>query len=159
MFLSRILTAAAIVLVPVVTVSGPKVDPDCHMRFGHPDSCSPLVACLGGTGIYFTGRAIGWDTGTFAGDTNGGFSCVGQWQARTALGVGRAAFNCDNGRHGIAFFTSQDNATGTASGFGALDDGSPLRVWSGHNIRQFLINKTGDVDTRLKCGDMDIPVS
>lgn len=159
MVLSRILCVAAIALVPAIGLSGPKVDKNCHLSPGHSDSCTPLVACLGGSGIYFTGRAMGWSRGSFAGDTNGGFSCVGEWKAQTVLGVGQAIFECDNGRRGVAFFTYLDNQTGTVTGHGALDDGRPLHVWSGHNIRQFLVNESGDVNTNLKCGNIDVPIS
>lgn len=158
-----ILSLGAIAVLPVMARAqpgaSPKVDPTCQIRYGKADSCAPLVACVGTSGIYFAGRALGWNTGTFAGRTNAGFNCSGQWKHRNAIGLGQAVFECDNGLTGIGYFTSLDGPTGTAIGRGMLSDGRPFRMWSGHQIRQFLINESGDVNARLMCADVPVPIS
>jgi hypothetical protein len=79
--------------------------------------------------------------------------------SRNALGLGQATFSCDDGTTGTAFFTYQDSLTGTATGHGLTDRLGWVRVWSGHNIRQFVMNETGVVDPLLMCGDLAIPIS
>ena len=157
--LSRILPAAAIMLLPLTATAGPKVDLTCDLIPGSLSSCSPLIACIPEAGIYFTGRALGWGDGTFAGETNAGFGCTGSWMTRNFLGLGQAVFECDNDLTGAAYFTYQDNATGTVTGSGAMSNGLSVQVWSGHNVRQFLINEQGDVDAQLICGDLPVPIS
>ncbi len=158
MYLSRILTAAAIIALPFGAVAQPKLDPSCQIGAGSQDSCTPIVGCLGGTGVYFTGRAIGWDTGTFAIETSDQLLCNGTWKTQGTLGFGQAEFSCDDGRGGTALYTSQDSATGTTTGFGKLSDGTGMRVWTGHNIAQFMINQSGDVDTGLECHGVAVPL-
>lgn len=157
--LSSILPLIAIAVMAEPGLAGPKVDLSCVHRPDSQENCTPLVACFGTSGLYFTGRAIGWNDGTFAGDTNAGFACIGQWMARNALGLGQAVFECDNGRHGVVYFTYRDNQTGTATGGGFLDDARAVRMWSGHNIHQFIINDSGDINARLMCGDTEVPIS
>ncbi|MCV3270121.1 hypothetical protein [Roseobacter sinensis] len=157
--LSRIAPVAAIALCPALASAGPKVDMSCQDDIGTPENCVPLIACIGGEGNYFTGRAMGWNEGTFAGDTQAGPSCSGAWTSQNSLGLGQAVFECDNGTSGVAFFTYQDSLTGTATGQGLMSDGSRLRVWSGRNIRQFIANKSGDVDAALTCGEVVVPIS
>jgi hypothetical protein len=138
------------------------VDMDCAIgtsEIGDPSACSPVVACFEATGVYLTGRAIGWDRGTLAGTTSAGATCTGDWVSRNALGVGQATFTCDDGMSGTAFFTYQDSLTGTATGHGLASPLGRSRVWSGHNIRQFLIAETGRVDPQPLCGDVPIPIS
>ena len=158
MYLSRILTAAAIIALPFGAVAQPKLDPTCQIFPGSQDSCAPIVGCLGGTGEYFTGRAIGWGAGIFAIDTSEQLSCHGTWTSQGTLGFGQAEFTCDDGRTGTALYTAQDSATGTGTGFGKLNDGTSMRVWTGHNIAQFMINQSGDVDTGLECHGVPVPI-
>jgi hypothetical protein len=139
-----------------------EVDPSCEIgaaEIGDRDACSPIVACFESYGVYFTGRAIGWNEGTLAGKTSDGAVCTGNWMSRNALGLGQATFACDDGTMGTAFFTYQDSLTGTATGHGLTDRLGRVRVWSGHNIRQFVINETGAIDPLLMCGDHAIPIS
>lgn len=143
-------------------VAADRVDPSCAIgaaQVGDPSACAPVVACFESTGIHFTGRAIGWDRGTLAGVTSAGALCTGDWVSRNALGVGQATFACDDGTSGTAFFTYQDSLTGTATGHGLATPLGRLRVWSGHNIRQFLVADTGEIDPQLMCGDTPIPIS
>jgi hypothetical protein len=157
--LSRILSVAAITLVPICAHASPKVDMSCLLHFDSPGSCTPLVACLPEANIYFTGRALGWNEGTFAGNTSADFSCTGTWRGQNMFGLGQAIFECDNGLTGAAYFTYQDVETGTATGSGVMSNGMNLQVWSGRNIQQFLVNETGDVDAPLMCGDVQVPIS
>ena len=128
-------------------------------EIGDPLACSPVVACFEATGVYFIGRAIGWDRGTLAGTTSAGATCTGDWVSRNRLGVGQAGFACDDGTSGTVFFTYQDSLTGTATGQGLAAPLGRLRDWSGRNIRQILIAETGEIDPQLMCGDVPIPIS
>ena len=154
------LTTFAIItsLFAAPALAGPKVDPNCDQTNEGRATCAPLIACMGETGIYFTGRAIGWNSGTFAGETNAGFACFGEWTFKGFLGLGEAMIECDNGLTGVIYFTSQDAATGTAIGIGRLSNDATVQMWSGHNIRQFLKNESGDVEPRLMCADVEVPV-
>ena len=157
--LSFILTVAAIALMgerPNAQTLAP--DKACLVKPGQMDSCVPIVACLIGEDVYFVGQALGWNSGTFAGRTNAGFSCYGTWTARNIANVGQAELECDNGRTGGALFVSQDNMTGTATGHGTMSNGTGLQMWSGRNIQQFIINQTGNVNARLMCGEVEIPL-
>jgi hypothetical protein len=148
--------------VALPVAAGYRVDMACAIgptEIGDPSSCSPVIACFEATGVYFVGRAIGWDRGTLAGTTSAGATCTGEWVSRNMLGVGQASFACDDGTSGTAFFTYQDGLTGTATGHGLSTPMGRLRVWSGDNIRQFLTDQTGEVDPQLFCGDVPIPMS
>ena len=59
----------------------------------------------------------------------------------------------------MVYFTYRDNATGTASGGGVLDDGQRIKMWSGHNIHRFMLNDSGAVDGKLVCGGVTVPMS
>jgi hypothetical protein len=138
------------------------LDRSCEIdapEIGDPSACSPVVACFEATGVYFIGRAIGWNRGTLAGTTSAGATCTGDWTSQNMLGVGQATFACDDGSSGVAFFTYQDSLTGAATGHGLSDTLGRLRIWSGRNIRQFLIAETGEIDPQLMCGDVPIPIS
>lgn len=149
--ISRILFAAAIIALPLGATGQPKLDRTCTLKSGSAENCVPVVGCLGGTGVYFTGRAFGWGSGGIAIETSHQLTCHGTWTSRGPMGFGQAEFACDDGRTGAGLYTSQDGATGTATGFGKLSDGKHLRVWSGHNIDQFMTNQNGDVNTGLEC--------
>ncbi|MES0825680.1 hypothetical protein [Ruegeria sp. SCP11] len=149
--LSAIAPATAIALVVTVAQAGPKLPADCLENRGSSSNCAPILACLGSSGVYFTGRAVGWGQGTHAGRTSADFSCHGEWRAQGSLGFGEATLECDNGLTGNAFFTYQHAETGTASGIGLLSNGEAFQVWSGANVDQFLINRYGDVDAGALC--------
>lgn len=157
--LSRIVTVAAIALCSGPGVAAPKVDMTCVEDIGSTKSCAPMVGCVGRSGDYFTGRAIGWNEGTLEGQTRSGVMCSGGWEINQITGQGHAAFQCDNGTTGVATMTYQDMQTGTATGNGYTSDGDLLKIWSGHNIRQFLKDREGSVDGTLTCGDVVVPVS
>ncbi|WP_170326278.1 hypothetical protein [Ruegeria arenilitoris] len=149
--LSAIAPVTAIALVATTAQAGPKLPADCLAHQGTSANCVPILACLGDSGIYFTGRAIGWSKGTYAGRTSAEFSCHGEWRAQGRLGFGEATLECDNGLTGSAFFTYQHPETGTASGLGRLSNGDTFHVWSGANVDQFLITRYGDVDAGALC--------
>ncbi|WP_299966446.1 hypothetical protein [uncultured Roseobacter sp.] len=157
--LSRIVSVAAIALCAGPGWATPKVDMDCAAEPGSPSSCVPMVGCIGNDGDYFTGRALGWNEGTLDGQTRAGVICVGGWEISALTGEGHAAFECDDGTAGVATMQYQDMQTGTATGRGYTADGKLLEIWSGHNIRQFLMDREGSVDGKLTCGDQVIPVS
>lgn len=149
--LSAIAPATAITLVATSVLAGPKLPSDCVGTRNSTSNCAPILACLGDSGIYFTGRAIGWGSGTHAGRTSADFGCHGEWTANGSFGFGEATLECDNGLTGRAFFTYQHPETGTASGLGMLSNGESFHVWSGTNVDQFLVNKYGDIDTSALC--------
>lgn len=157
--LSRIVAVAAITLCAKLGVAGPKVDMNCQSDMGTGANCVPMVGCVGEEGGYFTGRAIGWSEGTLAVQSSAGAFCSGEWVARNALGVGQAKFVCDDGATGVVFFTYQHPETGTAVGLGTMSDGAKVQVWSGNNIRQFLADQSGDLNSDLTCGDVLVPIS
>lgn len=159
MYISRILAAAAIIALPLSATGQPKLDQTCTLNSGSTQSCAPIVGCLGGTGVYFTGRAFGWNSGSLAIETSNQVSCHGTWTSRGVMGFGQAEFICDDGRTGVGLYTAQDAQTGTATGFGKMNDGTTLRVWTGHNIAQFMVNETGDVNTGLECYGVPVPIS
>ncbi|MGR3761005.1 hypothetical protein ACUXV3_12865 [Roseobacteraceae bacterium NS-SX3] len=154
-----ILASTLTALAPAAADAGPDLAFDCVHKPYDRSNCSPLVACLGGTGIYFTGRAVGWNEGTFAGATSANYVCTGRWQTNGFLGLGEAVFECSNGTTGMAYFTSRDPATGTASGLGRLSNGLTVQMWSGKNVQQFLLNKFGEVDQTKLCRDLNAPTS
>lgn len=126
--------------------------PDCELRLGRADSCSPIVACMPGDGVYFVGRAVGWNSGTLAGETNTGVTCTGTWTVRNMVGLGQADFACDDGLEGSVIYYYQDSLTGTARGSGLTNRFGRVQGWSGHNIVPFLDARTGRVDGELMCG-------
>jgi len=132
---------------------------DCITQPGAPDSCTPLVACLEKTGVYFMGRAVGFNSGTLAGELSNGAFCTGEWVSRNLLGTGQADFTCDDGQWGRAYFTYLHMPTGTATGRGLTAQGHSVRVWAGHEIRAFLREETGEPDPKLFCDTQEIPIS
>ncbi len=158
MSVSRIIALAAILSTPQFAAASPVVDPGCQLRPGEPDNCVPVVGCIGDEGRYFVGEAVGWDAGTLAAETDDGLICSGRWQARTAIGAGQANFQCGDQLNGLVLFTYQDHVTGTTTGRGATNEGQGLRVWSGHNIRQYVEQQSGSVDAQLMCGSSLIPL-
>lgn len=123
------------------------------------DSCSPLLACFGNSGEYFAGRALGRDKGTLAGVTNFGAICTGSWVSRNFIGTGEANFECDNGHWGKVIFHYRDDESGTVKGFGLTNHGVSIRAWSGHYIQDCLDEQSGQLNNKLMCGDVKIPLS
>ncbi|WP_420585694.1 hypothetical protein [Ruegeria sp.] len=158
-FLSAIPLVTAITVVAVPANSGPKLPTDCVPDPSKGANCVPILACLGQDGVYFTGRAVGWNSGTFAGQSSAAFACFGEWLSQGSFGLGEAKITCDNALTGRAFFTYQHPETGTATGLGFLSNGEPFRVWTGFNVEQFLLNEYGDINTADMCKAASKPIS
>ncbi len=133
--------------------------PDCENRPGSPESCAPVVACMPGDGVYFVGRAIGWNEGTLEGETNTGVACRGSWSVGETLRFGRVRFECDDGIAGRIVYHYQDPQTGTARGTGLISGFGRVRAWSGNNIVQFLDRTESRVDGDLMCGETPMLLS
>lgn len=131
---------------------------DCVERPGNRASCAPIVACVG-ENLWFSGRATGWNSGTLVGFLSDGSTCSGNWMSKNFFGLGQADVTCSNGLSARVFFTYQDGVTGTTTGTGLTTDMRRIRAWSGHNIRQFLRNDTGQIEPHLMCGNAEIPIS
>ena len=123
------------------------------------ENCNRVVACVGGDGLWFNGRAFGRGTGTFSGVLSDGGRCEGTWVSRNAVGIGQAEISCDDGRRGQAFYTYQDSYTGTAIGRGILNTGEGIKLWSGNNVLTYLRGDTGVRTAMLPCRGGDIPMS
>jgi hypothetical protein len=140
------------------TAATPVPDENCIDIPDSRDSCSPLLACFGNSGEYFAGRALGRDEGTLAGVTNFGAISTGTWVSRNFIGTGEANFECDNGHWGKVIFHYRDGVSGTVKGFGFTNHGVSIRAWSGHYIQDFLDGQSGQVDNKLMCGEVEIPL-
>ena len=108
-------------------------------------SCSPLLACLGNSDEYFAGRALDRDEGALAGATNLGVVCKGNWVFHSFIRTVKASFECENGHWGNVIFHYHDDVS--------------VRAWSRHYIQDFLDEKSGQVDNKLMCGEVEIPLS
>lgn len=133
--------------------------PDCENRPHDRSSCSPVVACMPGDGVYLVGRAIGWNDGTLEGVTNTGVSCTGNWHIGQSLRLGHAEFSCDDGLAGRLVYYYQHAETGTARAAGLISGFGRIRAWSGHNIREFLDKSGARVDGELMCGETPMLIS
>jgi hypothetical protein len=102
---------------------------------------------------------LGRDKGTLAGVTNFGSICTGTWVSRNFLGTGQANFECDNGHWGKVIFHYRDDVSSTVKGYGFTNHGVSIRAWSGHYIQDFPDEKGGQVDNKLMCGEVEIPLS
>jgi hypothetical protein len=126
-----------------------RLDPACVLREGEAESCSHVVACIGGDTL-FVGGSVGWDTGTVHGELYSGATCEGAWDST----IGQAEFHCSDGTEGAVTYTSIDEATGTTIGGGVTLDGRPVEAWSGHAIAEFIERETGRVT--LQCGVQEL---
>ncbi len=133
--------------------------PDCPLRPGSAESCAPVVACMPEEGVYLVGRAVGWDSGTLAGETNTGVTCTGAWSYGAGGGQAQVTFDCDDGLAGRALFIARDSETGTGEARGMTEDGSPVEAWAGRAILPFLDATGRRVDGELMCGAAPMPLS
>ncbi len=131
----------------------------CTIKTGKKSSCAPIIGCIPATGVFFSGRALGWNKGILAGTTSDGAVCTGDWVSRNALGLGASNIFCDNGVNAKVFFFYQDSLTGTATGHGITNSGNKIQVWAGQNIKAYISKETGQVDPKLLCGTTEIPIS
>ena len=132
---------------------------DCNTNSRDVDSCALIVACIEETSDYFIGKAFGFESGRLGGELQDGTLCTGDWVARNSLGLGTVNIDCDNGVSADVIFTYQHRQTGTATGFGKTSDGRFVKVWAGKHIMKFLSMTTDQVDPKLICGSVEIPMS
>lgn len=162
MMLSRITATAAMTLLASTVAADWIVNTVCDDVPDGTQYCAPVVGCFDDSrNVTFIGRATGTGAadGPILGRTNEGVICEGHWVSDRELGFGRATFSCEDGRKGHATYTSVDPPTGTTFGSGLTEDGVQIRVWSGRAIDQFVMNKDGDLDMRLMCSGIPIPIS
>ena len=133
--------------------------PECENLPGSPESCAPVVACMPGEGVYFVGRAVGWNEGILEGETNTGVTCTGHWAVSETLRFGRARFECDDGLAGRIVYYYQDSVTGTARGGGLITGFGRVQAWAGENIEPFLDRTRTRVDGELMCGETPMLLS
>lgn len=124
---------------------------------GSTESCVRILACVGSEGLWFDGRAMGWDAGTVEGKLSDGHNCTGEWRSGFAFGTGRSVVSCTDGSRGHVLYYIEHNETGTVEGSGLDTKGRKLRVWTGLNVLEFLKGKDGV--PRLNCGTTAIPIS
>ncbi len=148
-------------LLPVVAIlwmqaaPAQQMEPACEQT-GGPDSCSRVLACVGDDGLWFDGRAIGWNSGTVAGELSDGTVCTGEW-AYTSSNVAETFVRCDDGMEAFVVTTAQDPTTATSIGEGLTSDGRRVTVWTGANVLQFLRGDSGEPE--LPCTPSPIPIS
>ncbi|HAV08832.1 MAG TPA: hypothetical protein DCX13_08150 [Rhodobacteraceae bacterium] len=137
--------------------SPPSPPAPCTAKPGDPANCTRILACIGKDGLWFDGRAYGWNAGTLNGQISDGSTCTEEWRSGMAFGTGRWAVSCSDGSSGQVIYYIEHNETGTVEGRGLDTKGRALHVWTGLNVLEFLKDATGI--PRLKCGPTDIPIS
>ncbi|OUD09020.1 hypothetical protein BVC71_09915 [Marivivens niveibacter] len=130
----------------------------CHLTDDN-NNCNRVVACVGNEGTWFNGRAFGRGEGEFSGKMSDGTECNGTWMSQNWMGLGQADVTCENGNKGRVYYTYQDPYTGTAVGRGSMADGTPIRIWSGTHVLEYLRGDTGERIAYLPCAGGDIPIS
>jgi hypothetical protein len=123
-------------LLPAALFALPAAAQDC-VSTGEADNCVRVLACVGDDGLWFDGRAVGWDRGTIAGELSDGSVCTGTW--RYTGGITSETFvSCDNGMEAAVLAIAQDLATGTTIGEGRTKGGRRISAWSGKYVMDFL---------------------
>ncbi|WP_212744719.1 hypothetical protein [Parasedimentitalea maritima] len=135
-------------------VASENVGSECVNIVGSQKNCVRVLACIGESGLYFDGVALGWDAGRLKGLTSAGAQCDGWWTTGGILGTGTAKLRCTDGMIADVFFYSQDNLTGTVIGRGKDSENRILHVWSGKNVLQFLTGPNGQ--PRMECGAVEV---
>ena len=121
-------------------------------------NCSRILACIGEDGLWFDGRADGWNRGTVTGRLSDGTACEGTWRYDILGLTASVRFGCEDGRRGRARFTAQDPETGTGIGRGTTADGAAVRIWGGRRVLDYLTPE-GERRAFLPCESGAIPVS
>ena len=122
------------------------------------DNCSRVLACVGEDGLWFDGRADGWNRGTVTGRLSDGTACAGTWRYDALGWAASVRFACEDGRNGRARYAAQDPETGTGIGRGRMDDGATLHAWTGRNVLDYLTPE-GERRALLPCEGGAIPIS
>lgn len=123
-------------LLPAALFALPVAAQDC-VATGTADNCVRVLACIGDEGLWFDGRAIGWNRGTIAGELSDGSICTGRW-AYTGDIANETHVSCDNGMEAAVIAIAQDPETGTTIGEGTTADGARVTAWSGRYVTDFL---------------------
>lgn len=135
-----------------------KVQPDCH-NTGEANNCAQVLACIGDDGLWFRGRAVGWNEGILGGHLSDGTACSGEWGRGGWFGRSLdATLSCTDGRTGSFRYTAQDSVTGTGIAHGRMSDGAGVQAWTGANVLDYLTPE-GERYALLPCGPTAIPIS
>ncbi|MEL6959442.1 MAG: hypothetical protein AAGL89_10870 [Pseudomonadota bacterium] len=145
---------------PLVLCTGPTSAQDLGVCQNLPFSqsnCVQVLACIGEDGLWFDGKARGWDQGTVTGMRSDDVLCKGTWNSNGPMGTGIGEMTCQDGTDVNVIYYNQDNITGTVIGRGFDSDGRQIQIWSGENVLQFL-TAPGAFGPALPCVFGDIPV-
>lgn len=129
----------------------------CLNRPYDPSNCVRVLACIGEDGLWFDGKARGWNQGTVSGARSDDVLCKGTWDANGLLGTGVGQMTCEDGIGVDVIYYYQDNLTGTVIGRGLDSAGRNVQIWSGENVEQFLTGP-GAFGPALPCVFGDIPL-
>lgn len=144
------------IILPEIGITPQAAPEPCPNVPGSQASCSRILACVGNDGLWFDGRAVGWDAGIVTGRMSDGSTCEGEWRSGFAFGTGRSVVSCSDGSRGQVIYYIQHNETGTVEGRGVDTMGRGLKVWTGLNVVDFLKDASGR--PRLPCTDDAIPI-
>jgi hypothetical protein len=122
-----------------------------------PEPCVRVLACVGGDGLWFDGRAYGAREGRIEGQMSDGTICGGSWTVRNFMGIGRSDLNCDDGREARVYYTYRDRRTGTATGSGRSNFGESIKVWAGEEVLAYLA--ADGAPPLLPCRGGDVPLN
>lgn len=148
------------VLLPALWMATPAFSQDvgvCQNVPFNAANCVQVLACIGDEGLWFDGRARGWDQGTVSGARSDDVLCKGTWDSNGPLGTGVGQMSCQDGVSVDVIYYNQDNITGTVIGRGLDSEGRVVQIWSGENVLQFL-TAPGAFGPALPCVFGDIPV-
>lgn len=136
----------------------PAAAQDCVVT-GGPDSCAPILACVGEDGRWFHGAAIGWETGTIRGAMDDGPTCEGDWSFEPGTASGEASLSCTDGTDIEMTFESLDGETGTSVARGETGDGAPVIAFTGPRVRDYMMAEMGADGPEDICGMREVPAS
>ncbi len=120
--------------------------------------CTPFMGCIDTNSILFIGFTFGKAKGKLVARTNTDATCVGTWR-RTALGLGKAKFKCDDGRSGRVTYSTLHRTSGTAIGRGRTNKREKVDVWAGHRILEYFARDESIKEGVATCGTAIIPSS
>ncbi|WP_099248403.1 hypothetical protein [Pelagimonas phthalicica] len=144
--------------VPGISKPSAEVKPTCQNIPYSQENCVRVLACVGASGLYFDGRALGWDQGKVIGALSNGTRCVGTWKSGGFMGTGTSTLSCQDGTQAQVLYYTQDNDTGTVTGRGSDNHARAVIAWSGQNVLEFL-TPSGKPSAELPCGPTAIPIS
>ena len=147
-------------LSPDVRAPDPDMSPKPCAYAPYPleSNCTQVLACVGDDGLWFRGRAFGWDTGNVSGQVSDGTKCDGTWTSGGLFGTGFSSLECTDQTSVTVIYHQQDSKTGTVIGTGRFSDGRNVAVWTGRHVLTFLTNEKNGLPM-LPCGGDPIPIS